>query len=125
MVRKSGLTSSCDNLFLVGLFQTSTGNWPLFHYQSRLVASFLKAKAECASNVSWLEHRRLTARPDINAGITFVNSSRHSLECEHFAYRSILKKHIRKLTSPSLISKLSRIAIIGNRKATPLECVRE
>jgi hypothetical protein len=116
---------TCDNLFLVGLFQTSTGNWPLFHYQSRLVASFLKSKAECAPNVSWLEHRKLTERPAINGGITFVNSSRHSLECEHFAYRSLLRKHIRKLTSPSLMSKLSRIAVIQNRKATRLECVRE
>ncbi|MET5116646.1 monooxygenase, partial [Burkholderia pseudomallei] len=32
------------NLFFLGLFQTSTGNWPLMDYQAQLVARYLRAR---------------------------------------------------------------------------------
>jgi hypothetical protein len=86
-----------DNLFVVGMFQTSTGNWPLFHYQSRLVASFARAAADGHPRANWLRRRKRGPSPDITGGIRFTRSGRHLLECEHYVYRSVLMKHDSRL----------------------------
>ncbi len=87
-----------DNLFLIGLFQTSTGFFPLMDYQSQLVARFLYALQHDPRKASWLKQRKLQERTKIDGGIKYTNSSRHLLECEHFSYRSELKRHIAKIS---------------------------
>jgi cation diffusion facilitator CzcD-associated flavoprotein CzcO len=85
-----------DNLFVIGMFQTSTGNWPLFHYQSQLVASFVRAAADRRDTADWLRRRKREASPNVSGGIRFTRSGRHLLECEHYAYRAVLKKYTAK-----------------------------
>ena len=89
-----------DNLFLIGLFQTSTGNWPLFHHQSELLARFIHSMKHAPAKAEWMRARKVGQQPDINGGIRFTGSSRHLLECEHFTYRAALRKHARKLPAP-------------------------
>jgi cation diffusion facilitator CzcD-associated flavoprotein CzcO len=83
-----------DNLFMVGLFQTSTGNWPLMDYQARLMARFIHAeRARPKARARFLE-RKASERPNLNGGIRFQGSERHAIECEHFSYRAKLRKLI-------------------------------
>lgn len=88
------------NLFFIGLFQTSTGNWPLMDYQSQLVARYLRARHSLPRQAARLE--RLIARNqiDVSGGIRFTDVSRHSIELEHFSYRLKLLRLIRALPAP-------------------------
>ncbi|NHC15798.1 flavin-containing monooxygenase [Motilibacter deserti] len=88
-----------DNLFVIGFFQTSTGNWPLMDYQSQVMARFVRQLRDDPEQVGWF--RALKADPGsagrLNGGIDYYNSERHALEVEHFAYRGALKRLARKL----------------------------
>ncbi|WP_323119151.1 flavin-containing monooxygenase [Burkholderia alba] len=85
------------NLFFIGLFQTSTGNWPLMDYQAQLVARYLVARDAAPKKAGRLD--RLIARDDSNwkGAIHFSDTQRHVIELEHFAYRLALKRLIRAL----------------------------
>ncbi len=85
------------NLFFIGLFQTSTGNWPLMDYQSQLVSRYLRARQEQPEKAARLEHRLEQDDRQLKGGIRFMNSPRHSIEVEHFAYRQKLQRLIRTL----------------------------
>ncbi|MBP0590865.1 NAD(P)-binding domain-containing protein [Paraburkholderia sp. LEh10] len=85
------------NLFFIGLFQTSTGNWPLMDYQSQLVARYLRARDAAPQQAKRLDKLIRNDRSDWNGGIQFTPTQRHSIELEHFAYRAQLKRLIRKL----------------------------
>ena len=82
------------NLFFIGLFQTSTGNWPLMDYQAQLVARYLKARQDAPGKTIKFEQLIQKDKRDNNGGIKFTDAERHSIEFEHFAYRSKLRKQI-------------------------------
>ena len=86
-----------DNLFLIGLFQTSTGFFPLMDHQSQLVARFLYALEHDVRKADWLKSQKVRTQPNIRGGITYTGASRHRIECEHYSYRSQLKRHIAKI----------------------------
>jgi cation diffusion facilitator CzcD-associated flavoprotein CzcO len=89
------------NLFFIGLFQTSTGNWPLMDYQSQLVARYINARSAdpvAAERLAGLIRQR---HIDATGGITFTGAARHAIELEHFSYRRHLQRLIRKLPAPS------------------------
>src|ERR1039458_8817122 len=67
-------------------------------YQSQLVARFLYALQHDPGKASWIKRRKLQERTKIDGGIKYTNCSRHLLECEHFTYRSELKRHIAKIS---------------------------
>lgn len=81
-----------ENLFMIGLFQTSTGNWPLMDYQAKLMARFIRAEGDDPRARASFVKRKAHEYPDLNGGIRFTNVERHALECEHFTYRSKLKR---------------------------------
>lgn len=87
------------NLFFIGLFQTSTGNWPLMDYQAQLVARYLHAREVSPHKTKHLETQLLQRRLDASGGIHFANTYRHCIEVEHFVYRRKLQQLINSLPS--------------------------
>lgn len=83
------------NLFFVGLFQTSTGNWPLMDFQSQLLARYLLARTEAPAKAEALERKLRVPERRPNGGIRFARTDRHSIELEHFSYRQQLRKLMR------------------------------
>ncbi|MFN6997591.1 MAG: flavin-containing monooxygenase [Aquincola tertiaricarbonis] len=83
-------------LFFIGLFQTSTGNWPLMDYQAQLLARLLRARSEAPALAQRVE-RRLRRGAAVHGGIHFHRTPRHAIELEHFSYRLVLKRLIRTL----------------------------
>ncbi|WP_084572631.1 flavin-containing monooxygenase [Methylocapsa aurea] len=85
------------NLFFIGLFQTSTGNWPLMDYQSQLAARYIRARDAAPKKAARLSRLIAKDRTAADGGIRFTNVSRHAIEVEHFSYRSKLLRLIRAL----------------------------
>ncbi|MGB3685712.1 MAG: NAD(P)-binding domain-containing protein [Ornithinimicrobium sp.] len=95
-----------DNLFVIGLFQTSTGNWQIMDHQSRVMARF----------VYWMRHdperaralRRAKARPRfgpaLNGGIRFYDSDRHLLQVDHVTLRRELQRLADRLVVPRTVA---------------------
>jgi cation diffusion facilitator CzcD-associated flavoprotein CzcO len=88
------------NLFFIGLFQTSTGNWPLMDYQSQLAARYLCARETAPKKAARLTRRIAKDRTAADGGIRFTEVLRHAIEVEHFAYRLKLRRLIRALPQP-------------------------
>jgi cation diffusion facilitator CzcD-associated flavoprotein CzcO len=85
------------DLFFIGLFQTSTGNWPLMDYQAQLLARYLHARDVAPRKAARLDRLIRQDQTDWSGGIAFHQTSRHVIEVEHFAYRLQIKKLIRGL----------------------------
>jgi cation diffusion facilitator CzcD-associated flavoprotein CzcO len=83
-----------DNLFVVGLFQTNTGNWPLMDYQSQLVGRFIAAQTESPRRAEAFRALKAGRRPNLTRGIRFRPSPKFAIEVEHYSYRARLKKLI-------------------------------
>jgi thioredoxin reductase len=87
-----------DNLFVAGMIQPDSGIWGLAHYQSQLIAQFIKLQN---SNPPLAEKfRRLKSRPQDNlaGGIHYVRTARHAIEVEHFSYRRQLQRLLTKFS---------------------------
>ncbi|MEI2775681.1 MAG: NAD(P)-binding domain-containing protein [Tetrasphaera sp.] len=83
-----------DNLFVVGLFQTSTGNWQIMDYQAQVIAQFIYWMSRDPARVS--ELRRAKAHPRygraLAGGINFYDSDRHQLQVDHVTLRDTLRR---------------------------------
>jgi cation diffusion facilitator CzcD-associated flavoprotein CzcO len=86
-----------DNLFVVGLIQTNTGNWPLFDYQSQLVSRFIRAQSCDPRRAGYFKKIKAGPRPNLTQGIQFRDSPRFAIEVEHYSYRARLKKLIARM----------------------------
>ncbi|WP_327678441.1 flavin-containing monooxygenase [Kitasatospora sp. NBC_00458] len=88
-----------DNLFVIGYFQTSTGNWPIMDYQSQLMARYLHLLRTDPQRAAWF--KRAKAEPlsaaELSGGISYYDSERHWLQVEHFSYRAMLRKLVRRM----------------------------
>jgi cation diffusion facilitator CzcD-associated flavoprotein CzcO len=87
-----------DDLFLIGYFQTSTGNWPLMDHQAQVMSRFVLAQRTDPGRAEWF--RRLKSEPSrgrLSGGINFYDSPRHLLEVEHFTFRRALQRVARRL----------------------------
>ncbi|MGD9634935.1 MAG: hypothetical protein AB7U97_16770, partial [Pirellulales bacterium] len=85
-----------DDLFAIGLIQPDSGQFGLVDCQSGLVASYLTGLKRNRTQATRL---RAAKRSDATAthGIRYVDSPRHLLEVEHYSYRRMLEKWIRRL----------------------------
>jgi cation diffusion facilitator CzcD-associated flavoprotein CzcO len=86
-----------DNMFVIGLFQTNTGNWPLMDYQSQLVSRFIAAQSEAPAKAAAFRKLKAGPQPGLTRGIRFRESPRFAIEVEHYSYRAKLKKLIGKM----------------------------
>lgn len=84
-----------DDLFAVGLIQANGSIWRLADDQSRLIASYLVAKAKRDPHAEWFA--KLKAH-GANAGAHrhYIRSERHRLEANYFAYRRLTKRLLRQ-----------------------------
>jgi hypothetical protein len=85
-----------DNLFVAGLIQPDSGIWGLVHYQSQLIARFVRMQQHDVKLAD--KFRRLKSQPmdNLSNGIRYVRTPRHLLEVEHFSYRRRLQKLLSK-----------------------------
>lgn len=86
-----------DDLFVAGMIQPDSGQWGLVDYQAQLITRYLQALSGKPRMAQWFKKLKRTARPNVRGGIRFLDSPRHRLEVEHFAYRRQLQKLIAKL----------------------------
>jgi len=83
-----------DDLFAVGLIQANGSIWRVADDQSKLVASFLIAAAEGHERASWF--RALKAQgPQRSPRTSYVQSERHLLEANYYAYRRQARRLLR------------------------------
>ena len=108
---------SYDNLFVVGLFQTNTGNWPLMDYQSQLVGRFIHAQRWDARKAAAFRALKAGARPSLTSGIRFSDSPKFAIEVDHYSYRAALKKLIARMgvTRPRITPASSRSGLRARR----------
>lgn len=111
-----------DDLFFVGLFQTSTGNWPIADYQSQLIARFLAALRDAPESAAGLQRLKAQKRPDVNGGIEWLGTDRHAIQVDHFAYRAELRKLIARL--PPRPARAAAVRGIFGRRSESPEAVR-
>ncbi|MCP5242676.1 MAG: NAD(P)-binding domain-containing protein [Burkholderiales bacterium] len=85
-----------DSLFVSGLIQPDSGQFGLVHWQMCLASQFAAAVRDGQPAAELL--RRHKARPnlDLGGGIRYKNTSRHYLEVEHWHYRRLLQKWIKR-----------------------------
>jgi cation diffusion facilitator CzcD-associated flavoprotein CzcO len=84
-----------DDLFAVGLIQANGSIWRLADYQSQLVASYLISLAERHERAAWFGKLKSEGHASMEGG-SYVPSGRHRLETNYFAYRKLLRKHLRR-----------------------------
>lgn len=80
-----------DDIAIVGLIQPDSGQWGLTDLQARLVA-LLAASRTSPRAAAWLYRKR--QEPATAQAIRYLESPRHALEVEHFAYRQKLERLI-------------------------------
>jgi cation diffusion facilitator CzcD-associated flavoprotein CzcO len=105
-----------DDLFAVGLIQANGSIWRLADYQSQLVASYLIALAERHERADWFHQLKSQGHASMAQG-SYVQSERHRLEANYYAYRRQLRRHLRRfgpvakfsLKSGRLVPALSRL----------------
>jgi hypothetical protein len=85
-----------DDLFVIGLIQPDSGQFGLVDCQSQLVAKYLKGLKCDRRPAVQLRVQKRNSRP-ASYGVRYVDSPRHLLEVEHFSYRRMLEKWIRRL----------------------------
>jgi cation diffusion facilitator CzcD-associated flavoprotein CzcO len=81
-----------DNLFVAGLIQPDSGQFPLVEWQARVIAAFVAAQDQAPQRAEQLRRLKAAEHPDLGRGIHYLQSSRHRLEIEHFSYRKRFQK---------------------------------
>ncbi len=86
-----------DNLFLAGFIQPDSGQWGLVDYQTQLIAKFIHAQTHRPKKAEAFRKLKSGPMPNLGGGVSYLESSRHHLEVEHFSYRQRVKKLLKKL----------------------------
>ncbi len=102
------LHPSRDDIAAVGLIQPDSGQWGLTDLQSQLVAHMASAAQRVPRAAAWLYRQRQQPRPTGTSD--YLDSPRHRLEVEHFAYR---KQLLRLIAGMQRRSESSGVAGLG------------
>jgi hypothetical protein len=106
-----------DDLFAVGLIQANGSIWRLADLQAQLVASYLIAKAEHHERAAWFDGLKRQGHASMS-NAAYVQSDRHRLETNYYAYRRMLKRHLRRfgnMASAELASVRLRSTLTDQR----------
>ena len=84
-----------DDLFVAGLIQPNSGQWGITDCQSQLIAAMIVATDQKDPIADWFGDlkRQVTADRDPS----FLDSPRHALEVDYFAYRTQLERLLKKV----------------------------
>jgi hypothetical protein len=86
-----------DDLFVAGLIQPDSGQFGLVDYQAQLIAAYLQGlRPDHRQSMKRFRSEKQVCGP-ASYGIRYVDSPRHLLEVEHYAYRRTLQKWLRRL----------------------------
>jgi len=89
-----------DSLFVSGLIQADGGQFGLVHWQmsaAALYASAIRDRNDALSKK--LQQIKTKPCQDLDSGISYKTSTRHYLEVEHWHYRRLLQKWVKRLLS--------------------------
>ena len=94
-----------DGLCFVGLVQPNGGLWALADMQARLIAKYLLAQHQNPAAAAQLDRaiRRIPRRA-LSGGLHYVDSPRHALEVEYFAFRRIFERLLTSCDQLGLVS---------------------
>jgi hypothetical protein len=87
------------NLFVCGLIQPNGGLWGLADLQAQMMAAYLAARDQRPDRAAALDRRKQQPPPDVAEGIRYINSPRHRIEVEYFAYRDLLRGLVAEMES--------------------------
>jgi len=85
-----------DDIAICGLIQPDSGQWGLTDLQAQVIARMALARTRSPAAAAWLYRQRQSAGSQTRArgGIRHLDTPRHALEVEHFAYRRQLQRLI-------------------------------
>lgn len=102
-----------DDFLAIGLIQPDSGLWGLADLQSKLAAEYLSAIRDGdEATVETFRREKADGRPDLGFGVRYLDTPRHRLEVEHFAYRQLLERKIATL-------RANRVRFDEGRKTLP------
>jgi len=84
-----------DDLFAIGLIQANGSIWRLAEDQAKLVASFLVAAAEGHERADWFRSLKAQGHDHL-AQAPYVQTERHRLEANYYAYRRQARRLLRR-----------------------------
>jgi Flavin-binding monooxygenase-like len=84
-----------DDFFAIGLIQANGSIWRLADDQSQLIANFLIAKARHDPHAAWFARLKAEGAGH-RSHRSYVQSERHRLEANYFAYRRLTKRLLRR-----------------------------
>jgi hypothetical protein len=90
-----------QSLYVMGLFETDGGAYPVVSRQAELVARAIRAREEGGREARWLEQRLREPAPPLSGGIRYIASPRHAISVQYEAYMRHLARLMRGL-SPAL-----------------------
>lgn len=86
-----------DTLFVAGMIQPNSGQWPLTDLQAQIIARYLKATQSESSSADAFREEKRSVQSAATSREGFLATPRHRLEVDYFEYRRALQKIIRKL----------------------------
>ncbi|MFI4876618.1 MAG: flavin-containing monooxygenase [Blastopirellula sp. JB062] len=86
-----------DNLFVAGMIQPNSGQWPLTELQAKIMARFIAAQTNAPDLANWFRQQKDSSRLGVRMPQSYVASPRHRLEVDYYEYRQTLRKILRRL----------------------------
>lgn len=86
-----------DTLFVAGMIQPNSGQWPLTDLQAQIIARYLKATQSESTSADAFREEKRSVQSAATSREGFLATPRHRLEVDYFEYRRTLQKIIRKL----------------------------
>ena len=88
-----------DTLYVAGMIQPNSGQWPLVELQAQLIAQFLIANRENSSKADWFRRQKQQGGVGLASRTHFLSTTRHRLEVDYFEYRKTLRKLLRRVAT--------------------------
>lgn len=83
-----------DDLFVLGMLQPDSGQWGLVDRQAQLITRYLQASQQKSPAADrFRQRKRQGARRE---PISFLNTTRHLIQVEHYSYRRELDRELKK-----------------------------
>lgn len=83
-----------QDLFIAGMTDGTGGHFPTVELQSRLIASYLKAREEAPAAAARFDARKRRRDADITGGIKFLDSPRNLTQFELITFLRVLREHL-------------------------------
>jgi hypothetical protein len=85
---------TCDTLFVAGMIQPDSGQWPLTDLQAQLIVQAIQSLDQPDAR-EWFHRLKNSSQPDLTNGIRYLPTARHQLEVEHLSYCRVLNNTLK------------------------------